>query len=157
MDAIKYSIIDTLYSSNIDTEPLTTKDLIIKRLQLSLELEQWRQNTSSSCGILSATEIFQWSTLSYSTNRFQILLSIEFWSVSLLINGSLLTRFLSEVAQEKSSASHSTIRTETMISLVKNELETVNNLSMIIYSVINDREAFLECNAAWWKCNYISK
>ncbi|TVY17262.1 Lactose regulatory protein LAC9 [Lachnellula arida] len=143
--------------SNIDTEPLTTKDLTIKRLQLSLELEQWRQNTSSSCEILSATDIIQWSTPCYSTNRLQILLSIEFWSVLLLINGSVLARLVSEVAEEKSSASDNTIRTETMISLIKNELETVNNLSMIIYGVINCGEAFLECNAAWWKCNYISE
>jgi hypothetical protein len=76
----------------------------------------------------------------------------------LLINGPVLTGFLSEREKElPRDETNDAILVGTITLVIKSDLETARNLSEVINGVIDCGESFLECNVAWWQCNYISE
>jgi hypothetical protein len=157
LDTVKISIIDNLYNHNIDSESLPLHELLIKRLQLSWQLEQWRQNTASFCDILSEIDLCQQSRVPNVTNRLQVLLSIQYYSVTLLINGPVLTKFLSEGVNKKHSPRDKTMLIDSIMPVIKSEIKTARELLIIIDGATACGESFFDCNAAWWNCNYISE
>jgi hypothetical protein len=155
---IKGSIIDTLYSHNIELlEPLPLEELIIRRLRLSWRLEQWREHTVPFCKILSDTDLDQWNAVSYHTNRYQVLLSIQYYSTTLLINFPVLATFLTEGVLGRQSERDFSVQIDGMILVIKNDLAAAKELSAIIHGAATSGDSFLDCNAAWWMCNYISE
>lgn len=131
--------------------------MIIKRLQSSWQLEQWRRKTSSFCEILSGDDVSHWLRAFYDTNRLQVLLSVQYYSVELLITGPLLSGFLTDLSKGALSDREIATKVDAMIPIMKDELKTAKELSAIIRGITDHGKTFLECNAAWWKCNYISK
>ena len=151
-------MVDSLYDYNIESsDSIPLQELIIRRAQLLWKLEQWREDISSFCHILSDAEICQWSTTSYATKRFQVLLSIQCYSVTLLINRPVLTRFLSETITERHNGRAINLLLETMIPLINRDLSAAKELATIIHSATIYGGTFLDCNAAWWVCNYTSQ
>ncbi|CZR63519.1 uncharacterized protein PAC_13416 [Phialocephala subalpina] len=156
LNGIKGSAIEVLYDYNIESlTPFTLDELIIKRIQLSSMLEQWRENSSSSsCHILAETDFGKWTLSSYSTNRFNILLSIQYYAMILLINGPILARLLQEGVQSRQHGRETMLLLETMIPMIKNDLSAAKELRELIHIAVTCSETFLDFNGAWWMCNY---
>ena len=138
-------------------EALDIQEIIPRRLRLSYQLEKWRQDISPFCTILSEHDL---GLLSPSTNdavRFQIMLSIHYYRVALLINGPVLTRILAESFDGKRNERRFVLILDDALPAVKNDYLAAKCLQTIIHSLCTQMEPFLNRNGAWWICNYTSE
>jgi hypothetical protein len=156
--SIAGSTIELLYDHNIEPlGPLNLQELVTKRLQFSWQLDKWRESLSSTSDVISASELKESVSASYDAKRFQILLSIQYYRLLLLVNFPLLTAFLSLVIKERKSEREFTFLLEAAVPVVKNDLMAANELRGIIHAITTCVKPFLDRNAAWWTCNYTSK
>ncbi|KAJ3580177.1 hypothetical protein NPX13_g382 [Xylaria arbuscula] len=93
---VKGYITDALYSSNIPSLEVDQgyAEILAEHFRLNLRLERWRDEISPFGKVLTAVDIKDWTESSYLEHRFQILLSIQFYSAKLLVNAPVLTGFL---------------------------------------------------------------
>ena len=125
LNNIRGSTAESLYDYNIESSELfAIQELVIRRFHFSWQLEQWRGSTSTfSFGdILSDIDLSQWSAASYAARRFQVLLSFQDYSVTLLINSPVLTRFLSPGVKERQSEREISLLLETIVPINQERL-----------------------------------
>jgi len=100
------------------------------------------------------------SELSSSTSdavRFQIMLSLHYYRVSLLINEPILTRILSAIIDSQTNEREIAMILDDALPAAKNDYIAAKCLQAIINSICVQLEPFLNRNGAWWICNYTSK
>lgn len=149
---------ESLYRHNIEgvgRVPLV--ETVAERLRLSLRLERWRDDISSFCGILCGSDLSDWTASSFDSNRFQILLSVQYYGTKLLLNGPVLAGFLMEWRLEHRSARELDAALESSAVAIKDACDAAQELQAIISAVNSSAPNFLDCNAAWWTCNFISE
>jgi hypothetical protein len=156
--AVAGSTVEQLYNHNIDSvSEDSLHDLISKRLQLAWQLKEWRQSLSSTFSIVPAAELTNMSSALLEAKRFQVLLSIRYYRILLLIDCPLLTAFLNLVTEARKNEIDFDFLLEAVTPVVKNDLVAANELREIIHTVTLNAETFLDRNAAWFMCNYASK
>lgn len=147
-----------MYGYNIETHTeMPTSELLVGRLQLSWELEKWRENTSSFPGILSDAQLAQRSPTSYDSIRFQLSLSIFYYQTLLLVNAPLLIRVLNEALKDRHNDRDFMLLLESAIPAIKTDLLSAQQLQRIIEAIAMNSEQFVDRNALWYICNYTSK
>ena len=154
LHTIRSYVARELYDSNLGSPgSLSMQDTVIRRLQLIWELEEWKHNCPSAFTIASYTEIDNWSTASYNTNRFRVLLSMHYYSTALLINGPVLTNVL----LERNSA-HQNLHpcTSEAAIAIEHDFSAATEFSKIVDHIAKTCPEFIDQNALWWTSNYNS-
>ena len=148
--------VDSLYSSNISSSSrLALGDLVAKTIDLSWRLEQWRESVAPPGIITSSVDFSTWSATAFETERFTILLSIFHYRTMMLSHGSLLMRVLERVTSSGQDASSGVLQ-DAALSLLKNYLLVLKEWLQLIQGIILHNRPFLNSNAVWWTCNYMS-
>lgn len=126
-----------------------------KTIDLSCRLEQWRESVAPPGIITSNADLSAWSPAAFETERYTILLSIFHYRTMMLFHGSLLMRVLERVTSSGQDASSGVLQ-DAALSLLKNYLLALKEWLKLIQAIIRHRRSFLNCNAVWWTCNYMS-
>lgn len=155
---ITSSAVEKMYDYNIESlAEISTQELLGGRLQLSWELEKWRESTSSFVNIISDVHLAQWMSTSYDAIRFQICLSIFYYRTVLLVNAPLLLRVLNEALKDGHDDKEFMLLLESAIPAFKTDFLAAQQLQRIIEAIATCSEQFIERNALWYICNYTSK
>ena len=158
MTQIHGAIVETLYDHNIESfETIPLEELVVRRLQLFWKLERWRGDISSLCKIIAEGDLEAWSAASYHANRFQILLSLQYYRSILLINYPVVSTFLDGRVRGLHAAESDEAMLESIASVIKNDFYASKKLQAIIHGAATSGETFLDSNAAWWMCNYAGR
>ena len=154
LNSIKATAVESLYDYNIET--LTSpalRELMSRQFQLSCQLEQWRDETSSFCNVLSGSDLDTTSAASYDMKRLQILLSIEYYNTVLLISSPVLTGVLSQAVRDEGASREANHVLEAARRVIVKDCLAAEELLHIIHRVTVHGGMFLDCNAVWWTCN----
>ena len=148
--------VDSLYSSNISSSHrLALGDLVARTIDLSWKLEQWREGIAPPGIITSNADFSVFSAAAMDQERYTILLSIFHYRAMMLIHGSLLMRVLERITSTGETASSGVLQ-DAALSLLKNYLWALREWLQLVTSLLQHRRVFLNCNAVWWTCNYMS-
>ncbi|KAI0145158.1 fungal-specific transcription factor domain-containing protein [Xylariaceae sp. FL1272] len=153
---MKGRITDSLYSSNIPFEEQDQSygEILTERLRLNIRLEQWRDEISLFGKVLTFADIRDWTESSFVEHRFQVLLSIQFYSTKLLLNAPVLTGFL-QLRKTKTSYSAEQIAVlNSALATIEADYVVSEDFRSLIYAVNEQAPQFLAANATWWICNF---
>ncbi|KAH7030054.1 fungal-specific transcription factor domain-containing protein [Macrophomina phaseolina] len=150
-------IVESLYDHNIGTSGgMSLQATVIQRLQLLSKLDDWRRQSSPFFDILKTTELGTCSPPSYESNRFQILLSIQYYKTVLLINSAVLAVLVYGTSTGAPHESHNSLPLEYTMPVIREDFTAARNLDRIIHCITTRGGSFLDSNATWWTCNYTS-
>lgn len=158
MYTIAGSTIELLYGHNIDSACLNSpQELLGNRIQLLWQLGKWRESLQPAYSIVTAAEVDESDSASFDTEKFQILLSIQYYRLLLLINGPIITAFLNFVIVEHSDKMGLGLLMEAIGSVIMNDIVAAKEVQGIVHTVTVTSESFWDRNAAWLTSNYTSK
>ena len=151
-------MVEKLYDHNIESnEELSTQDVLSARLQLSWELQKWRDASSSFVTILSDEPLLEWTLTSFDTIRFQIILSIFYYRTVLLINAPVLVRVLDKALRDQNNLEEFKLLLESAIPAIETDFFAAQQLQRIIQELATSSDQFIDRNALWYVCNYTSE
>lgn len=84
-----------------------------------------------------------------------MLLSIHYYSTKLLLSAPVLVGFLKEHDSEHKSSREMTALLESAVPVIEDDCDGAQELQTIVSVVNKSAPDFLNCNAAWWSCNFI--
>lgn len=146
-------MIGSIYSHNIESVTQNPFDeLSIETFRLSSDLERWRDAATPFGEILSSVDMINWTSSTFDSHRFQILLSIQYYSTKLLIMAPLLTGFLT--ARRGLPGRELMALLSSAIPVIEDDYAATTELQSIIRSIVDTDPGFLDRNAAWWTCNF---
>lgn len=158
LHAITSLAIETLYSHNIDLiDTVAPNELMGRRVRLSSLLEQWRDDVSPFCDILSAADLGTWTPASFDLHRFQVLLTIQYYSAKLLIAAPILTTFLTAQSIERKNVRELTMFFDAAFPVIEEDFTSAQDLQQVIFAIVSLAPNFLDSNASWWTCNFRSE
>lgn len=127
------------------------EQLVIKKMQFTLDVEQWRSHTESSFHIGPTTG----SNGSLEQLRLDILLTLYYHRTFILIDAPVVVTFLQHEFGKPEGATTSVL--ELVIPTVRSLLSHSIQLQDIIESALMRGHDFLSSGCMWWPCNYLCK
>ncbi|KAK5046124.1 hypothetical protein LTR84_008581 [Exophiala bonariae] len=144
--------VEVLYDHNIDSAKSSIDNLLVRRLELQLELERWRISTAGSWKLLTGAELHGKPKSTYESLRFEILLSIHYYRTLMLINRPLITSILKSWITELSLVPETT--TAVVLPIVQNDFTAAKELVGIVQAIESSGTSFLHRYGAWFLANY---
>lgn len=158
--AIQGSAVELLYDCNIDGQcRLSSREVMTKRLDLSIQIDEWCRNLDSSMQILQDINTAVWLLETLESERWSIILSTHYHFTNLLINAPVLTMALAEISRHSESpmgVPTSTLH-ESAKKVLRDDFESAKRLQNIVQYLCSLEGPFLHCNAIWFICNYSSR
>lgn len=153
------SAIELLYDDNVEGPHLSdVYKLVSNRLQLSCQLEEWRQSITSFGGLVSPSELSPDPPIMHdSTLRLRILLTIQYYRIAMLINYPIIAALLDHCVKKTNNEPASEFLREAATPVVKNDLLAAKELCRILHTVTKPAALFLDPTTDWWTCNYTSQ
>ncbi|KAI1365816.1 hypothetical protein F5Y08DRAFT_302759 [Xylaria arbuscula] len=153
---VKGYITDALYSSNIPSLEVDQgyAEILAEHFRLNLRLERWRDEISPFGKVLTAVDIKDWTESSYLEHRFQILLSIQFYSAKLLVNAPVLTGFLQSRRNQNSYSAEQRATLSSALAIIEADYVVSEDFRSLISCTSQSSPQFLSTNATWWICNF---
>lgn len=149
--------LESIYDSNISSsERLSLSELISTTLNLSMRLEQWRDNNFPAGLIGSNAALESWPANTFDHERHSILTSIIYYRTVLMVHGALLMRAL-DLAIQESDQIRSSLVQESIKSLLKVDFIAVKEFHHLIQGLLFYQKSFFRVNATWWVCNYAGR
>jgi hypothetical protein len=104
-----------------------------------------------------SAEVTTWSAPHCNSNRFQLLLVIQYHAVALLINGPVTTNCLKQWQSGVNTPDQLPPLLEAVGSTLVHDFGAASEMLKLISHLINFSPEFLVSNAAWWICNFNGK
>lgn len=146
--------IDQLYDHNIEpTVESPFIDKISNSSRLLVELEKWRDEISPAFGSLPIVDHDAWSSTVYESNRYRVLLTLQYYSTRLVLNAPILTSFLKARATKQTNAEVHALA-KSAIPAIENDFSAAASFEKLIRGISTTAPRFLDLNGAWFTCNF---
>lgn len=126
------------------------------RLDLAMQLEEWRQNLDDSTRVLQDFSTIMWSPGTLESARWGIILSMHYYFTILLIDAPVLTMALTEAARHWPADFPSSMLHQSFNHVLQVDFEAAKNLQTIVQGLHSVVGSFIDCHAIWFFCNYSS-
>jgi hypothetical protein len=146
------SIVELLYDHNIEQPTANEDDLILRRMELQLRLEAWKDSIPSPWRTILLAEIEDQSSTDHEMHWVSILLSIHYRRAQLLINRPLLTHGLRTWVLDATPLSR--VFTDELLSIARADFEAAKELSGIVQTLILTDSGIVQRHAIWFLANY---
>lgn len=146
---------ETLYDHNITTDLPELEDLLARRLQLSLRLENWKVSIPSSWSQCSALELQHKTSDELEPLWPCALLAIHYYRAQLLINGPPIIFALREWVFGSGSLPHTT--TEVLVSVLQSDFQAGKELIAVVRELVRPSSRLLQRHGMWFLSNYSGK
>jgi hypothetical protein len=156
--ALRYEAVASLYNHNIgQTSNIPAEDLIVSRLRLACQLERWCESCVSHFDMPTSAEVMTWSALTCHSNRFRLLLSIQYHCVALLLNAPVIASILERGQSETRSIGRIAPLLESIASTIAHDFHAATEIHNLVTHLVHYAPDFMLSNAAWWLCNFNCK
>jgi hypothetical protein len=144
--------IEVLYDHNIDTTYSAIDKILVRRLELQLDLERWRMSSAIAWRLLTVPELHGKPRNSFEAMRFDILLSLHYYRTRMLINRPVITSILKSWITDSEPVPETVV--EVVLPVLQNDFTAAKELAGIIQVVQNSGGRFLHHYGAWFLANY---
>jgi len=144
--------IEVLYDHNIDMSYPNIDTIVVRRLELQLDLERWRMSSERTWRILTGPELRGKPKNSLEALRFEILLSIHYYRTLMLINRPLITSILKCWITDSEPVPETMV--ETVLPVLQIDFTAAKQLATIVQAVVASGGGFLHRYGAWFLANY---
>lgn len=152
ISSIISNAIEFLYDHNIDTTYPSIDTIIVRRLELQLDLERWRMSSARTWRILTEPELRGKPKNSFEALRFEILLSIHYYRTLMLINRPLITSILKCWITDSEPVPDTVVGV--VLPVLQNDFTAAKELAGIVQVVETSGARFLHRYGAWFLANY---
>ncbi|KIX92185.1 uncharacterized protein Z520_12066 [Fonsecaea multimorphosa CBS 102226] len=152
------AIVEHMYNYNVETlQERRLPDLGRTYNELFGRLEEWRESIAPFGGLVSVPTLRDLANGSFDTLRLQILLSMHYYRLRLLIGWPILISFV-DMLVESVTKPHlgQSFPSEEYTAMVNADWLAIRELGGIVHAVVVAVEPFLHSNAAWYTCNYLA-
>lgn len=126
------------------------------RLDLAMQLDEWRQALDHSIQVLQQFNAISWLPETLHSMRWGLILSIHYYFTFLLINAPVLTIALAEAEKHWPLDAVSSTLQDATEHVLRGDLEAAKNLQTLIHGLHSLGGTFIDENAIWFLCNYSS-
>lgn len=146
------TIVENLYDHNITPELPELEDLLARRLQLSLRLENWKISIPPTWSQCSALELQHKSTDELDSHWPRGLLAVHYCRAQLLVNGPPIIFALREWVFGNGNLPHSS--TEVLVSVLQNDFHACKELVAVVRELARPNSRLLQRHGMWFLSNY---
>ena len=146
---------EALYDHNITNDLLEVEDLLSRRLQLILRLENWKASIPAPWSRCSGVELQHKSIDEIDSLWPSALLAIHFRRAQLLVNAPPIIFALREWIFGDGSLPHAT--TEVLVSILQNDLHAGRELIGVVRELVRPSSRVLQRHGMWFLANYFGE
>lgn len=126
------------------------------RLDLTMQLDEWRQGLDHSMQVLQHSNAISWLPETLHSMRWGLILSIHYYFTCLFINAPVLTIALAESQKHWPLDAPSSTLQDAIEHVLLGDFEAAKNLQTLIHGLHSLGGTFIGENAIWFLCNYSS-
>lgn len=126
------------------------------RLDLAMQLDEWRQNPDHPIQVLQHFNTVVWQPEALESIRGSIILSAHYYFTLLLINAPVLTMALAETQKHWPLGVPSSMLHESAKQVLRGDFEAAEKLQTLVQGFHSFGGPFIDSNAIWFLCNYSS-
>lgn len=153
---VMYNVIDTCYGQNLGFDNSQTTFHIVSRvLELDRQLDEWQRQLLPTLGLyvcqkpLTPADIENMKPESLTFERFNIVLSLRYHNLRILLHRKFLEKFLETAGSEDSSNSEKKMLRQVGISSVQNCVESAVIIISTVHTIASSSGWQRDLLGAW--------